>query len=232
MSWWEGNDDQQAHFHPAGLKPRLDHLWRCSEQPQATEARGIFEDGCPMRGSGRCASKPVLLPSELGAKLRRSCFFFSLGLSYFSPPYDGCEGEAPAGREERWDAGFGYMAWWGSAISPVLLCLVIWRRGRLKKKKLRMGGRWEAQPSPKHDIQPEEPGCAPSPPETAKTSPKTPPTRSGLMLEPTSVSATRTGRSACLRRGRGPTPSPVPGAASPFAARHLPQVTDGLPFGF
>lgn len=168
-----------------------------------------------------------------GSEAAKKLLFFPSGSHICPPPYDAREGEAPARREERWDAGSGYTAWWGSAISPVLLCLVIWRRGRLKKKnQLRMGGRWEAQPSPKHNTQPEEPGCAPSPPETAKTSPKTPPARSGLMLEPTSVSATRTGRSTCLRRGRGPTPSPVPGAASPFAARHLPQVTDGLPFGF
>ena len=63
-----------------------------------------------------------------------------------------------------------------------------------------------AQPRPKHGAQPEEPGClgcAPSLPETAKTSPKTRPTHSGLMLGPTSVSAMKMGCSTCLRRGPG-----------------------------
>lgn len=88
-----------------------------------------------------------------GSEAAKQLLFFPSGSDICPPPYDAREGEAPAGREERWDAGSGYTAWWGSAISPVLLCLVIWRKGRLKKKKPTKDGREvgsPAQPKTQH----------------------------------------------------------------------------------
>lgn len=172
---------------------------------------------------------------------------FSPPGSHIPPQYNG-----PTGRGERWGDGFGWTAWRGSAISPLLHYSVVRRRGRFKKipKEGAEVGTLPgaAQPSPKHSVRPEEPGWpgrAPNPPKIAKTSPKTQPAPKlnqpppALMLEPTSILARKMWGAAHAHGGTGghlchPCKEP-PASSLPFISHspaRLLQVTDGLLFGF